>query len=76
MTKMIQIRHVPDDVHRRLKATAAAQGVSLSDYLLREVSRVANQPTLDELRARIKTAGRVQPPEDSAAEVRSVRDST
>lgn len=48
MAKMIQIRNVPDDVHRRLKVRAAQIGMSLSDYLKREVVRIAEAPTLDE----------------------------
>jgi len=49
---MIQLRHVPDDLHRKLKARAALEGLSLSDYLLREVRRVAERPTFAELRHR------------------------
>jgi plasmid stability protein len=56
MPRMIQLRHVPDDLHRTLKARAALEGLSLSDYLLREVRRIAERPTLDELRRRL--AGR------------------
>lgn len=56
MPKMIQLRHVPDDVHRKLKARAALAGLSLSDYLLQEVRRVAERPTVQELRTRL--AGR------------------
>lgn len=44
--KSIQIRNVPDDVHRELSARAAAAGRSLSDYLLGEVERVAAQPPI------------------------------
>ena len=50
---MIQLRHVPDDLHRKLKARAALEGLSLSDFLLREVKKVAERPTLAELRARL-----------------------
>jgi plasmid stability protein len=50
---MIQLRHVPDNVHRKLKARAALEGRSLSDYLLEEVRRVADRPTLAELRSRL-----------------------
>lgn len=50
---LIQIRHVPDDVHRILKVRAASEGTSLSDYVLREVTRVARSPTPEELDARI-----------------------
>ncbi len=54
---LIQIRDVPDDVHRTLKARAAAEGTSLSDYVLREVTRVARSPTPEELDARIRARG-------------------
>jgi plasmid stability protein len=50
---LIQIRNVPDDVHRRLKARAAEEGVSLSDLLLREAVVLAERPTADELQARL-----------------------
>jgi antitoxin FitA len=48
-SKMIQIRHVPEDVHARLKARAAAAGMSLSDYLLREITALALRPTWQEI---------------------------
>jgi antitoxin FitA len=48
-TRMIQIRHVPEDVHRRLKEQAAQAGMSLSDYLLQEVTLLSNQMSWDEL---------------------------
>ena len=53
MSRMIQLRHVPDDLHRRLKVRAAMEGLSLSDYLVQEVRRVAERPTLTELRHRL-----------------------
>jgi len=53
MSKMIQLRNVPDALHRTLKARAAMAGMSLSDYLLAEIREVAEQPTLTELRARL-----------------------
>jgi hypothetical protein len=53
MSKMIQLRHVPDELHRKLKARAALEGLSLSDYLLQEVRRVAERPTTADLRARL-----------------------
>ncbi len=46
---MIQIRHVPEDVHARLKARAAAAGMSLSDYLRREITFLASRPTWQEI---------------------------
>jgi plasmid stability protein len=54
---MIQIRNVPDALHRQLKSRAALAGMSLSDYLLNEIRQVAERPTLDELRT-VWTAGR------------------
>lgn len=53
-TRMIQIRHVPEDVHKKLKARAAMAGMPLSDYLLREIRRVAERPTIEELWSRIE----------------------
>ena len=53
MPKMIQLRHVPDALHRRLKARAALAGLPLSDYLIREVRKIAEQPTPEEMRERL-----------------------
>ena len=53
MSKMLQIRNVPDEVHRRLKSRAALSGMSMSDYVLREIERTLSQPTRDEVFARI-----------------------
>ncbi len=53
MSAMVQIRNVPDELHRRLKSRAALCGMSLSDYLLSEIRQIADRPTLDELRARL-----------------------
>jgi antitoxin FitA len=53
MSKMIQLRNVPEPLHRRLKARAAVAGMSLSDYLLREIEEIAERPTLAELRERL-----------------------
>ncbi len=57
---LIQIRNVPEDVHRTLKVRAAAEGISLSDYILRDVARLARTPTPDELDARIHARPRAQ----------------
>ena len=53
MSKMIQLRNVPDALHRTLKARAAMAGMSLSDYLLGEIKEIAERPTLAELRVRL-----------------------
>jgi antitoxin FitA len=50
MSKMIQLRNVPDALHRSLKARAAMAGMSLSDYLLAEIREIEERPTLAELR--------------------------
>ena len=54
MTKMIQIRNVPDDLHRTLKVRAAKAGMTLSDYLLSEIEQVAAKPTLAEMMERLR----------------------
>ncbi len=74
MSKMIQIRNVPDELHRELKARAAVEGLALSEYLLREVRRAAQRPTLAELRRRIvqRTRPRLRVP--PARAVRAERD--
>jgi hypothetical protein len=54
MSKMIQLRHVPDALHRQLKARAALLGLPLSDYLIREVRKIAEQPTPEEMRDRLR----------------------
>ena len=53
MSKMIQLRNVPDVLHRALKARAATAGMSLSDYLLAEIKEIGERPTLTEFRARL-----------------------
>lgn len=53
MLRMIQVRNVPDALHRSLKARAATAGMSLSDYLLVEFREIAARPTLSEFRERL-----------------------
>jgi hypothetical protein len=74
MPKMIQLRHVPDDVHRTLKARAALEGLSLSDYLLREIERLAERPTLRELKLRLAQRARVSPRTPAVRAVRAERE--
>jgi antitoxin FitA len=50
---MIQVRNVPDVLHRSLKARTAMAGMSLSDYLLAELREMAERPTLAEFRERL-----------------------
>ena len=57
MSKMIQIRDVPDEVHRTLKMRAASAGMSLSDYIKRDLEAATAQPTLEEIDARVSARG-------------------
>ncbi len=75
MSKMIQIRNVPETLHRTLKARAALAGMSLSDYLLSEIREVAERPTVEELRKRIAERSTVNPSIPPAEMVRQERDS-
>jgi plasmid stability protein len=54
MSKMIQIRNVPDELHRALKVRAAAEGMSLSDYIKRELTLVTSTSKVREIAARNK----------------------
>lgn len=54
MQRMIQVRNVPDGIHRTLKARAAMSGMSLSDYLLGELKEIVERPTLAEFRDRLR----------------------
>jgi plasmid stability protein len=53
MSKMIQIRNVPDPLHRKIKSRAALEGLSLSEFLLQEIERVAERPSPKELAERL-----------------------
>jgi plasmid stability protein len=74
MSAMIQIRNVPDALHRRLKARAALAGMSLSDYLLSEIGELAERPTVEELRARLDGRSAVTPSPAPAEAIRAERD--
>lgn len=71
---MLQIRNVPEDLHRRLKARAAMAGVSLSDLALAELRRSMDRPTRAELLARLKAAEPRVTAESGAEAVRAERD--
>lgn len=71
---MLQIRNVPEAVHRRLKAKAALEGISLSDLLLRGALAEAETPSVDELRARLAALPRVTTDLSAAEAVRAERD--
>jgi plasmid stability protein len=70
---MIQIRNVPDAVHRRIKARAAQAGMTLSDYLLAEVERMAALPTQEEMRERLHARSRVRLRTPAADVIRRAR---
>ena len=74
MTAMIQIRNVPDTLHRQLKSRAALAGMSLSDYLMNEIRLIAERPTLEEMRARLERLPPVTPSVAPAEAVRAERD--
>ncbi len=57
MPKMIQIRNVPDEMHRALKIRAAEEGISLSDYIKRELGAMTAKVSFDEIDARIRARG-------------------
>lgn len=74
MSKMIQIRNVPDALHRKLKARAALEGMSLSDYLLAEIRRSAERPAMRELLERLHQRTPVDPDVPPLEAVREERD--
>ena len=76
MPKMIQLRHVPDALHRKLKARAALEGVSLSEYLVAQIRQIAERPTLTEIRQRLEQrapADLKTTPADAVREERQTR---
>jgi antitoxin FitA len=74
MSTMIQLRNVPDALHRQLKARAALAGLSLSDYLIREARKLAQYPTPDEMKERLQSRERYRGKTAPADIVRAERD--
>ncbi len=74
MSKMIQLRNVPNGLHRVLESRAAVAGKSLSDYLIVELRRHAEYPTVEELRQRLRARTRVRPTVPPAQMIREERD--
>lgn len=74
MSKMIQLRNVPDTLHRKLKSRAALAGMSLSDYLIAEIRKSAECPTMEELRERLTRRDPVDLKESPAEAVRAERE--
>lgn len=75
MARMVQIRNVPDALHRKLKARAADAGQTLSDYLLAELERVAARPTRDEMLTRLHSRRRVTLKTAASTVIREERES-
>jgi antitoxin FitA len=75
MAVTVQIRDVPDELHRKLKLRAASAGMSISKYLLREIKRSLERPTPEELIQRLKSLQRVEPREPVADAVADERES-
>ena len=74
MAKMIQLRNVPDELHRKLKSRAAKAGMSLSDYLLEQIKADAESPTVEELLERLASRTPVKSRLSSAEIIRQERE--
>lgn len=75
MSKMIQIRNVPDDLHRDLKKRAALAGMSMSDYIKQELDRKSRKSTIKEIgaRSRGRSAGSTLTTQDIVDTIREMR---
>ncbi len=74
MSKMIQIRNVPDELHRKLKVRAAQEGMTLSNYLLSEIEVVAKKPTMREWLEKVARRDPVEVDEPPEVTIRRMRD--
>jgi len=74
MSKMIQVRDVPDAVHGTLKSRAAREGMSLSDFIKRELERVVERPTMQEWLERTREAKPIPSRRTAAQVIRELRD--
>jgi antitoxin FitA len=74
-TTMVQIRNVPAEVHRLLKARAAIEGMSMSDYVLREIRKALDRPTRQEILERLRAQPVRHLRRRAAAVIRAERDS-
>ena len=74
MSKMIQVRDVPEEIHSALKARAAREGISLSDFIKRELEHVVERPTMREWLERTKTVKPIPTKRTAAQAVRELRD--
>jgi antitoxin FitA len=71
---MVQIRNVPSDFHRRLKARAAMEGMSMSDYILREVGKALDRPTRSKVLERVRARPVRRMRRSAAGVIRAERD--
>jgi plasmid stability protein len=74
MSKMIQVRDVPDQVHGTLKARAAREGMSLSDFIKKELEHVAERPTMREWLELTQRAKPIRTNRSAAQIVRELRE--
>ena len=74
MSKMIQVRDVPESVHNTLKSRAAREGMSLSDFIKRELERVAERPTMQEWLEQTRRAKPIPAKQTAAQAIRVLRD--
>jgi plasmid stability protein len=72
---MLQIRSVPSELHRRLKARAAMEGLSMSDFVLREIRKALERPMREEVLARLRARPVRQVRSRGADVIRAERDS-
>lgn len=74
MSNMIQIRNVADDLHRTLKSRAALAGMSLSEFLIRELRRISERPSIEEIERRLQQRPKTNPDVSPARAVRLERE--
>lgn len=72
---MVQIRNVPAELHRRLKSRAAIEGMSMSDYILREIRKSLDRPTRQEVLDRLRAQPQRRLRRAPADVIRGERDS-
>ena len=75
MSTLIQIRNVPAELHRRVKARAATEGLSMSEFALRELRKAVDRPSREELLARIADEPCLAPEPSPSEVIRAERDS-
>jgi plasmid stability protein len=71
---MVQVRNVPEDLHHQLKARAATEGLTISDFVLREIRKALDRPTRQEVLARLRSRPRRRLTRSAAELIRSERD--